>query len=235
MARRSFPDEDPIGRHLDITGHTYMREIVGIVGDAKQESVKTPTAPQVYEPFAQQPRTAFRVVLRATGNSLALADTVRREVRAVDGAQPISQAQLMDEIIGRSLTRDRFSVLVLGAFAWVALILASVGVYSVVAYLVTQRSNEIGIRIALGAEPGGIQRLVIFQSLRVVSIGLGLGLVGATIVSRLFNGLLYDVRPQDPMTLGGVTILLVVVALAAAFVPARRAARVNPVLALRTE
>lgn len=235
MARRSFPDEDPIGRHLDITGHTYMREIVGIVGDAKQESVKTPTAPQVYEPFAQQPRTAFRVVLRATGNSLALADTVRREVRAVDGAQPISQARLMDEIIGRSLTRDRFSVLVLGAFAWVALILASVGVYSVVAYLVTQRSNEIGIRIALGAEPGGIQRLVIFQSLRVVSIGLGLGLVGATIVSRLFNGLLYDVRPQDPMTLGGVTILLVVVALAAAFVPARRAARVNPVLALRTE
>jgi predicted permease len=235
MARRSFPDEDPIGRRLDVTGHTFMRQIVGIIGDVKQESVKTPTAPQVYEPFAQQPRTAFRVVLRATGNSLAFEDTVRREVRTLDGAQPISQARLMEDVIGRSLTRDRFSVLVLGAFACIALVLASVGLYGVVAYVVTQRTNEIGIRMALGAEPGGIQRLVILQSLRVVVIGLGVGLAGAIIVSPVLGDLLYDVKPRDPMTLGGVTILLIVVALAAAFMPARRAAAVDPVLALRTE
>jgi putative ABC transport system permease protein len=235
MAHRSFPDEDPIGRRLDVTGHTYTRQIVGIVGDVKQESVKTPTAPQVYEPFAQQPRTAFRVVLRATGNSLAFEDTVRRAVRTLDRAQPISQARLMEDAIGRSLARDRFSVVVLGAFACVALVLASVGLYGVVAYVVTQRTNEIGIRMALGAEPGGIQRLVMFQSLRVVSIGLGLGLAGAIIVSPVLGGLLYDVKPRDPTTLGGVTVLLIVVALAAAFMPARRAAAVDPVLALRSE
>jgi putative ABC transport system permease protein len=235
MARRSFPDEDPIGKRLDISGHSYMREIVGVVGDVKQESVRTPTAPQVYEPFGQQPRPGFRALLRVHGDPLALADTVRREVRAIDSAQPISQAQRMEDVVGRSLTRDRFSVLVLGAFACVALVLAAVGLYGVVAYLVTQRTREIGIRVALGAEPGGIQRLVVFQSLRVVSIGVGVGLVGAVIVSRVFDSLLYEVKPRDPLTLGVVTILLFAVALAAAVIPARRAAGVDPVLALRME
>ena len=235
MARRLFPDEDPIGRRMNITGNTFMREIVGIVGDVKQESVKTPTAPQVYEPFAQQPRAGFSVLLRAHDDPLALADTVRREVRTIDSAQPISQARLMEDVVGRSLARDRFSVLVLGAFACVALVLAAVGLYGVVAYVVTQRTNEIGLRIALGAEPVGIQRLVILQSLRVVAIGVSLGLVGAGVVSGVLRSLLYGVKPQDPLTFVGVTVLLVAVALAAAVVPARRAARVDPVLALRAE
>jgi putative ABC transport system permease protein len=235
MARRSFPDEDPIGRRLDITGNTYMREIVGIVGDVKQESVKTATAPQVYEAFAQHPQTGFHVMLRAQGNPLVLTEAVRREVRAIDGAQPISKAQLMEDVVGRSMTRDRFSVLVLGAFACVALVLAAVGLYGVVAYVVTQRTNEIGVRMALGAEPRGIQRLVIVQSLQAVSIGVGIGLVGAVGMSSVLGSLLYEVKPLDPMTLAGVTILLVAVALTAAFIPARRAARVDPVLALRTE
>ena len=141
----------------------------------------------------------------------------------------------MEEIVARSLTRDRFSVFVLGAFACLALILAAVGLYGVVAYGVTQRTNEIGIRIALGAEPRGIQRLVVVQSLRMVLIGLGLGLVGAVAVTGILRSLLYEVKPRDPMTFAGVTILLLAVALAAAFIPARRASHVDPVLALRTE
>ena len=235
MARRSFPDEDPIGKRLDITGNTYMREIVGIVGDIKQESVRTPTPPQVYEPFAQQPRPAFHVLLRAPGDPLRFAETVRQEVRAIDSAQPISQARLMEDVIARSLTRDRFSVFVLGAFACLALMLAAVGLYGVVAYVVTQRTNEIGVRMALGAEPRGIQRLVVVQSLRMVFVGLGLGLAGAIVVTGILRSLLYEVQPRDPMTFAIVTLLLVVVALAAAFIPARRAARVDPVTALRAE
>jgi predicted permease len=235
MARRFFPDEDPIGKQLDIAGPTYMRKIVGIVGDIKQESLRTPTPPQVYEPFAQKPGPALQVLLRAADNPLRFAETVRREVRAIDSAQPISEARLMEEIVVRSLTRDRFSVFVLGAFACLALILAAVGLYGVVAYVVTQRTNEIGIRIALGAEPRGIQRLVVGQSLRMVLIGLGLGLAGAVVVTGILRSLLYEVTPRDPLTFGTVTLVLLVVALAAAFIPARRAARVDPVLALRAE
>jgi putative ABC transport system permease protein len=234
MARRSFPDEDPIGKRLDITGNTFMREIVGIVGDVKQESLKTLTPPQVYEPFAQQPRPAFHVLLRAP-DPLRFTETVRHEVRAIDNAQPISAARLMEEVVAGSLTRDRFSVFILAAFAGLALILAAVGLYGVVAYVVTQRTNEIGIRIALGAEPRGIQRLVVVQSLRMVLIGLALGLVGAFVVTGILRSLLYEVKPRDPMTFAAVTILLCVVGLTAAFIPARRAARVDPVLALRAE
>jgi len=141
----------------------------------------------------------------------------------------------MDDIVATSLTRDRFSVYILGAFAAVALILAAVGLYGVVAYFVTQRTNEIGVRIALGADARGIQRLVVVQSLRVVLVGVTLGLIGAVFLSRVLQSLLYEVRPRDPLTLAGVATLLLIVAFAAAIIPARRAARVDPVLALRAE
>jgi ABC-type antimicrobial peptide transport system permease subunit len=208
---------------------------VGIVGDVKQESLRTPTAPQVYEPFAQKPWPGFHVLLRAPSNPMHFTETVRQQVRAIDKAQPISQARLVEEIVARSLTRDRFSVFVLGAFACLALILAAVGLYGVVRYVVTQRTTEIGIRMALGAEPRGIQRLVVVQSLWMVVIGLGLGQVGAGVVTGILRSLLYEVNPRDPMTFAVVALVLVVVALAAAFIPARRAARVDPVLALRAE
>jgi putative ABC transport system permease protein len=235
MARRFFPDTDAIGKRIDISGPTYMREIVGIVGDIKQESLRTPTAPQVYEPFAQKPGTGISLLLRTAGDPVPLTETVRREVRAIDSGQPVSAALPMAEIVGRSLTRDRFSVIVLGAFSCLALILAGVGLYGVVGYIVAQRTTEIGIRIALGAEPRGIQRLVIAQSLRAVVVGVGLGLAGAVVCSGIVRSLLYEVQPRDPVTLAGVTVLLLAVALAAAFLPARRAARVDPILALRAE
>ena len=235
MARRSFPDEDPIGKRVDITGNTFMREIVGIVGDVKQESLKTPTPPQVYEPFSQQPRPSFHVLLRAAGEPTPLAEAVREEVRALDSLQPISLARSMEEVVGRSLTRDRFSVFVLGVFACLALFLAAVGLYGVVAYSVTQRTNEIGIRIALGAEPRGVQRVIVVQSLTIAVIGVAVGIVTAAALSGILRSLLYEVQPRDPWTLAGVAALLIAVAATAAFVPARRAARIDPVHALRSE
>jgi putative ABC transport system permease protein len=212
-----------------------MRTIVGVVGDVKQESLRTPTPPQVYEPFIQKPAPTMHVLLRAAAHPLSFAETVREEVRAVDEAQPISAARPMEEIVASSLTRDRLSMFVLGAFACLALILSAVGLYGVVAYFVTQRTNEIGIRIALGAKPRGIQRLVVIQSLQMVLIGLGLGLAGAVILTGILRSLLYDVEPRDPITFATVTLVLVVVALAAALIPARRAARIDPALALRAE
>lgn len=151
-----------------------MREIVGVVGDIKHESLRTPTPPQVYEPFAQKPAPSIRVVLRTRSNPLNLAETVRREVRVIDNAQPISDARALTEVVARSLTRDRFSVFVLGLCACLALIIAAVGLYGLVAYAVKQRTNEIRVRVALGAEPGGIHSLVVVESLRMVLIGLGL-------------------------------------------------------------
>jgi predicted lysophospholipase L1 biosynthesis ABC-type transport system permease subunit len=234
MARRYFPNEDPIGRRLDISGPTYLREIVGVVGDVKQESLRTPTPPQVYEPFSQKPTRSFQVLLRAPENPTDLVDPVRRAVRAIDNAQPISTARLLDDMVARSLTRDRFSVLILGAFASLALLLAAVGLYGVMAYAVTQRTNEIGIRMALGAQPHGILRLVMIQSLQMVTIGLGTGLLAAFVLTRILASLLYEVKARDPITFTAVAILLAGVALAAALIPARRAARVDPVVALRT-
>jgi putative ABC transport system permease protein len=234
MARRYFPNEDPIGRRLDISGPTYLREIVGVVGDVKQESLRTPTPPQVYEPFSQKPTRSFQVLLRAPENPADLVDPVRRAVRAIDNAQPISTARLLDDMVARSLTRDRFSVLILGAFASLALLLAAVGLYGVMAYAVTQRTNEIGIRMALGAQPHGILRLVMIQSLQMVTIGLGTGLLAAFVLTRILASLLYEVKARDPITFTAVAILLAGVALAAALIPARRAARVDPVVALRT-
>jgi putative ABC transport system permease protein len=162
-------------------------------------------------------------------------ETVRQDVRAIDNAQPISEARTMDDIVAQSFTRDRFAVVVLGAFACLALILAVVGIYGVMAYSVTQRTNEIGVRIALGAQRGGILRLIIGQSLWLVVIGLSVGLTGAVALSGVLGSLLYEVKPRDPWTFAVVTIVLLTVALAAAFIPARRASRVDPVAALRAE
>jgi putative ABC transport system permease protein len=235
LARRFFPDEDPIGKRLDITGNTYMREIVGVVGDVKTEGVRAPVAPQVYEPFAQKPAGSFRVLLRTSMDPLQLAETVRKHVREIDDGQPVSTVRSMEDIVAGSLAHDRFPVFVLGGFAGLALILAAVGLYGVVAYFVTERTKEIGVRMALGARPREIQRVVVVQSLRMVLIGLGLGLAGAAIVAGVLKSLLFEVQPIDPTTMVVVAAVLGAVALMAAIVPARRAARVDPVVALRAE
>ncbi|MGC2404546.1 MAG: ABC transporter permease [Acidobacteriaceae bacterium] len=235
MARRFFPEGDPIGKRLDIAGPAYLREIVGVVGDVKQASLKAPIAPQVYEPFLQKPADSFSVIVRSAGDPRPLADAVRQQVLMLDEDQPISNVRTMEEAVAATETQDRFSTFLLGLFAFLALILAAVGIYGVIAYSVAQRTHEIGIRIALGARQSGILALVLIQSLRVVLIGVGIGLAVSLGLTRLMVSLLYEVKANDPIIFVAVSITLLGVALAAVFIPARRASRVDPMVALRYE
>ncbi|MGH9163211.1 MAG: ADOP family duplicated permease [Vicinamibacteraceae bacterium] len=235
MARRFFPDDDPLGKRLDIGGPTFMRQIVGVVEDVKQEDLKRVTAPQVYESLLQQPQRALSVVVRGAGDPTHLAEAVRQAVSAIDRDQPISDVATMEEIVGRAISHDRFSASLLGLFGLLALVLAAVGIYGMAAYSVTQRAHEIGVRIALGARPGRILQLVLGQSLRLLLLGLLIGLAASLALTRALSALLYNVQPRDPAILLGASALLVGVALLAAFIPARRASRVDPVVALRSE
>ncbi|HEY7055873.1 MAG TPA: ABC transporter permease [Vicinamibacterales bacterium] len=235
MARRFFPDEDPVGKRLDISGPTYLREIVGVVGDVRQEGLRRPVAPQVYEAFAQKPRAAFRVAIRTAGDPMQAAATLRQQVFAVDKGLPLSDVTTMEDLIAASTTRDRMAALVLGAFAALALILAAIGIYGVIAYSIAQRTQEIGVRLALGASGSKILQLIVGQTMRLVLSGLIVGLIASIVLSKLLESLLYEVSPRDPVTLLAVSILLAGVALAAALVPAWRGLRVPPMTALRAE
>ena len=235
MAKRFFPNEDPIGKRLDISGPTYLREIVGVVGDVKQVGLKASIPPQVYEPFFQKPATSFNVLIRTMGEPMRMAEGVRRQVLAIDEDQPISNVRTMGGIVARSVTQDRFSLFLLGLFAFLALMLAAVGIYGVIAHSVTQRTHEIGIRIALGAHRTGILKLILGQSLRVVLAGVGIGLATSVLLTRLMESLLYEVNAIDPAIFIAVSAVIAGVALTAAFVPARRASRVDPMVALRYE
>jgi putative ABC transport system permease protein len=235
MAKRFFANDDPIGKRLDIAGPTYLREIVGVVGDVKQAGLKASIPPQVYEPFFQKPASSFNVVVRGLGDTMHLADGIRLEVLSVDKYQPVSNLRTMEEIVTSSVTQDRFSAILLGLFAFLALVLAAVGIYGVVAYSVARRTHEIGIRIALGAREPGILKLVLGQSLRLALLGVGIGLVTSVLLTRFMASLLYEVTATDPVIFVAVSAILLSVALTAAFVPARRASRVDPMVALRYE
>lgn len=189
----------------------------------------------MYESFLQQPRAAFKVVVRGAGDPTHLASAVRQAVLAIDRDQPISNVATMEDIVARSVSQDRFSALLLGLFGMLALLLAAVGIYGVTAYSVTHRAHEIGVRIALGARRGRILQLVLGRSLRSLSIGLIIGLAASLALTGALSALLYDVQPRDPAILLGASAVLVGVALLAAFIPARRASRVDPVVALRSE
>ncbi len=235
MASRFFPDEDPLGKRLDISGPTYMREIVGVVGDVKQDGLRRPTPPQVYEPFYQKPSTGFIIFVRGTGDPMRLAEVLRRAVGTVDRNQPISQIRAMDEIVAVSLSADRMSAALLSLFGLLALGLAAVGVFGVLAYSVSQRTREIGVRMALGAHWSGILQLVIRQGLQIVLVGIAIGVAASLALSRVLGTLLYQVEPTDPATLMSVSLVLLGVAVIAAIIPAQRAARVDPLAALRCE
>ena len=236
MARQFFPNEDPIGKRINITnGPDNWRQIIGIVGDIKQYGVDKATSAQSYEPFAQVPFSWMNVVIRTKGSPAALLGALRPAVYAVDKDQPVGTIRPLEEIVADSISRQRFAMTLLTVFSGVALVIAAVGIYGVMAYNVVQRTGEFGIRMALGAQQGDVLRLVLAQGGKLIGLGLAVGLIATLAASRAMGSMLFNVSAYDPLTLTSITLLLGAVALVACFFPASRATKVNPIEALRTE
>jgi predicted permease len=239
MARRFFGGEDPIGKHIrggDSETNRPWLTIIGIAGDVRRYGLAERLRPEIYYPFLQQPQAAMSLVVRTTAaDPLSIATAVRREVLGVDKDQPVYDIKTMDSLLAQSIASNRLAVWLLGLFAVLALVLASIGIYGVIAYSVTQRTREIGIRMALGARPRDVLRLVVGQGMMLTLIGIGLGLAGAIALTRLMASLLFSVSPTDPLTFAVISALLAVVALLACYIPARRATKIDPMVALRHE
>jgi putative ABC transport system permease protein len=238
LARRIWPREDPVGKRLKQgwpESPGTWREVVGVVADVKFEGVSELTPLQVYMPMTQDPPRDFALVVRASGAPAALRAPIEAVVHALDRDLPVYAVRTMDQVLETSMARERMAVLVLAVFAVLALTLASVGLYGVVAHGVTERTHEIGVRMALGAESRHVLRLVVGQGLTMVVVGLAVGVVAALALSRTIQGLLFGVKATDPATLAGVVLTLIGVALIACYVPAWRATRVDPMMALRAE
>jgi putative ABC transport system permease protein len=243
VAKSSWGNEDPIGKRITLEDHPKPKDwltVVGVVDDVKQQELaeKSPL-PVVYQPLSQVTRTFFlfhvAYVVRATGNPSLLAGMMKTGFREVNHEQPIQMIAPLDDLIAATTAQPRFYSRMLGAFSALALLLASLGIYGVFAYSVTQRTREIGIRVALGAQTGDIFRSVMLRSAVLVSIGVSIGMAGAVAVTRVLKTLLFEVTPTDLPTYAGVSALLFFVALLASYVPARRATTVDPMVALRYE
>ena len=239
MARLYWPGEDAVGRQLPgvCAKRGASAAIVGVVADSKQDSVESQPQPEMYEPYAQHPFAAHLVTfaIRTTSDPLAAARAVRRAVQQVDSDQPVIQLRTMQEVISESIWRQHVSASVLGIFAIIALVLASVGIYGVLSYSITRRTHEIGIRSALGATQRDIFELVLREGFRLTFAGLVAGIVLAGGLTRTLRSLLFGVTSTDPVTFLGVIALLLAAALLACYIPARRAAKVDPMVALRYE
>ena len=238
MARTYFPNEDPIGRRI-IFGFPpdgdAPREIVGIVGDVRDVGLRQEPAAMMYVPYAQAPFWGAVVVTRSSLSLSSFADAVRRDANAIDKDLPVTDIAAMPDVVNASVAQPRFQTVLLGLFGALALILAAVGIYGVISFSVAQRTHEMGIRMSLGAQPAQVLRLVMGQGARMALVGIALGAAAALGLTRLMRSLLFGVSATDPLTFAAVAILLVAVALAACYVPARRAMRVDPMTALRHE
>jgi predicted permease len=235
MARRYWPEERAVGRRVRFVGDESWRQVVGVVGDVKYWGLDRETNPEMYLPHSQFPFRSMAVVFRAEGAPESHLPAVRREVARLDASLPLSDVGTMEELLRDSLSSRRFNAVLLGIFAATALLLAAVGVSSVMAYTLSQRTREIGIRVALGAPARELVGMMLRQSFVITSAGVALGLAGALALSRLLRSLLYDVSPDDPAVLGAAAAFLFAVALLASYVPARRAMQVDPIAALRQE
>jgi predicted permease len=232
-----FPNEDPIGKRIIFDGpNRTPREIVGIVDDVRRKGLDKEVQAEMYASYIQRPERRLNLVIRSAGpDASELTPAVRAAVKAFDSKQIIWRTQTVEQLLSTSVAPRKFNMMLLGIFAGVALVLAAVGLYGVMSYSVSWRTQEIGIRMALGAKRTDVLRMVVRQGMTMTLIGLAFGLVGVFALSRVMVGLLYGVSPTDPLTFTGVSIILLLVALLACLIPARRATRVDPIVALRTE
>jgi ABC-type antimicrobial peptide transport system permease subunit len=242
LADKFFPGQDPIGKRLHLNSTGEIVEIVGVVGHVKQWGLDTDDTQalraQMYTPFMQLPGNAMGtgagVVVRSDQPAMVF-ESIRQVNNQMSSQQVVYDAQTMDEVIASSLAERRFSMILFGVFAGLALVLASIGIYGVVSYLAGRRTHEIGVRMALGAQGKDVLRLVLGGGAKMAAVGIGAGLLVSIALTRLMANLLFGVSATDPLTFLGVAALLWFVALAACYVPARRAARVDPIVALRYE
>jgi putative ABC transport system permease protein len=238
MARIYFPNQNPIGKRL-IFGFPpngeAPREIIGVVGNVRDVELRQAPAAMMYVPFAQAPFWGTVVVVRTNLSVAAVAEAIQRDAHAIDKDLPVTDIGAIPQLVDATLEQPRFQTLLLGLFSGLALTLAAVGIYGVISYSVIQRTHEIGIRMSLGAQPSQVLRLVMGQGAKLALAGIVVGIAAALALTRLMRSLLFEVSPADPLTFAGIAVLLVAVALAACYIPARRAMRVDPMTALRYE
>jgi putative ABC transport system permease protein len=236
FARVVLKDRDPLAQQISFgPPPASWSEVVGVVADTRDHALEQEAIPEIFVPYVQQPSFNMAFVLRTPGSPQALVAAVRKAVEGIDRNQPLSETTTMDEVIASLVAPQRFQMMLLGLFAMLALVLAAVGIYGVVSYSCSQRVHEFGVRMALGAERRDLLGLVIRQGARLALIGVCVGLGGALALTRFLSSMLYSIKPTDPATLLAVSLLLAVVALLASYIPARRATKVDPMVALRYE
>jgi predicted permease len=239
LVKKYWPGQDPIGKQIAPRALVFPAEtIVGIAADVKRISLRESPPPEMYVPYTQKiwpSLLAMNVVVRATQDPASLATSLRAAVHSVDPDLPIANLRTLNSIVAESMTVPRFAMLLLGAFGGLALVLAAVGMYGVISYNVTQRTQEIGIRMALGAQRGKVFQMILGQGVRLAALGITIGIVAAFAAMRLMRSFLYGIGANDPLTFGAVALLLTFIALLACYIPARRATRVDPMVALRYE
>jgi putative ABC transport system permease protein len=235
MAQRFWPGQDPLGKQIKFVSDGSTGTVIGVVGDAKHYWLEEESKPQMYAAYSQQPGIFATVVIRTSVEPLSLAEPVRQAIWKVDSDQPMWKIRTVEFLVNRSVADRKFLMALMGIFAFLALALTIIGLYGVISYLVNQRTQEIGIRLALGAQMGDILRMVLKQGMILVLTGVAIGLAASWLLTGLMSRLLYQVKPTDPLTFAVIALLLIGVAMLACYLPARRAAKVEPLKALRYE
>jgi putative ABC transport system permease protein len=237
LARSYWPGQNPVGKHIrfDTDPKTPWVTIVGLVADSRQAGLKNAPPPLLYFPYEQFPLPFTSVAVRSTLPQAAVTDLLKAQMRSIDPDLPFGDIQPLQSDIDRNMDQPRFRALLIGTFALLALVLAAVGVYGLISYTVTQRTREIGIRVALGAAPRQVVVPVVREGLMLALAGIALGLAGAFLGARALSSFLFGVEPGDPLTFSAVALLMLLVAVAASYIPSRRALTLDPVVALRAE
>jgi putative ABC transport system permease protein len=236
FAKKYWPGQNPVGQQLSVGYNTdSLRAVIGVVGNVRRDALDTEAAPAMYLPYRQAAYDGMSLTIRTRANAASVAAALRSEITSLDPDLAVGAVRPMETVMSESLSRQRFSASLLGIFAMIALALSAVGIFGVMSAMVTQRTRELAVRLALGANPRRVLRLVMSQGAALAGIGIVIGLFGAFALSRVVAGMLYDVAATDPATLAGVSLVLAAVALLACYIPARRATRVDPIITLREE